>query len=157
MGDFKNDLKKLIPADIEFSDGFKTATVSKHKFARYYLGAIENHHRGKKFPELLANKNPDAVNLEHILPQNHEDNYPEFSENDKLTYLKRIGNLTLMKTKENNHFKNSSFQVKKKKYKESELWITKSLGELSEWNVKNIEERQAKLSELAVKTWNLNI
>ena len=115
MGDFKNDLKKLIPADIEFSDGFKTATVSKHKFARYYLGAIENHHRGKKFPELLANKNPDAVNLEHILPQNHEDNYPEFSENDKLTYLKRIGNLTLMKTKENNHFKKFLISSKKEK------------------------------------------
>ena len=62
-----------------------------------------------------------------------------------------------MKTKENNDFKNFLISSKKEKYEESELWITKSLGELSEWNVKNIEERQAKLSELAVKTWNLNI
>ena len=139
--ELRDNLQNLIPTNDEFKDGFKTATVSKHKLARYYLSALENHHRGKEFPELLVNTNPDAVNLEHILPQKPQDNYPNFSDNDKLTYLKRIGNLTLMKTKE--------------KYKESELWITKSLDELPEWNVNNVIERQNKLAELAIKTWSL--
>ena len=43
------------------------------------------------------------------------------------------------------------------KFKKSDLWITKSLGELSEWNVDNIIERQNQLSELAVNTWSLKL
>ena len=153
--DLKNDLKKFIPKDDEFEDGFKTATVSTHKLARYYLRAIENYHRGKELPELLVNTNPNAVNLEHILPQNPQGNYPNFSEEDKITYLKRIGNLTLMKTKENNDFKNSSFVTKKQKYKQSELWVTNMLGDFDDWNKEKIRERQSELANLAIKTWSL--
>lgn len=153
--DLREDLKKLIPTDVEFKDGFETASISKHKLARCFLYAIENHKRGKESPELLVNTNPDAINLEHILPQNPESNYPEFSEEQHASFYKRIGNLTLMKTKENNDFKSSKFDDKKIKFKESELWITKSLGELSKWDVEEIEKRQLELADLSVETWSL--
>ena len=153
----KEALKKLIPSDEEFKQEFEIATVSKHKFARYYLSAIENYHRGKGNPELLVNTNPDSINLEHILPEKPGNNWSNFKEEDVRTYVKRIGNLTLMKTKENNDFKSSAFHIKKEKFKESALWITKMIAEnYEEWNVENIKDRQNKLADLAVKTWSLN-
>lgn len=60
-----------------------------------------------------------------------------------------------MKTKENNNFKSSKFSDKKKKYKESELWITQSLALIEEWNIEAINNRQAQLAELAIQTWSL--
>ena len=116
---------------------------------------MENYKRGKSHPELLVNLNPDSVNLEHILPQNPEENYPNFSEEQHSAYYKRIGNLTLMKTKENSDFKNSNFANKRTKYAESELWITKSISEKLDWNIDEINNRQSELADLAVQTWSL--
>jgi hypothetical protein len=151
----KEFLKNNIPTDDEFKEKFKTATVSKAKYARYYLAEIENFHRGKNNPELLVNLNPDSVNLEHILPENPLNNYPNFSDEDHAMYFKRIGNLTLMKTKENNDFKSSKFSDKKVKYKESEFWLTKTLANIDEWDIDAINQRQSYLAELAVETWSL--
>ncbi len=155
--ELRDVFKILIPTDQEFNEGFKVASVSKAKLARYYLSAIENYKRDKEYPELLVNTNPDAVNLEHILPEKDNDNnYSSFTEEMKKSYLKRIGNLTLMKTKENNDFKSSSFDVKKDKFKDSELWITKMIAENYDgWDGDNIKNRQNKLAELAIKTWSL--
>jgi len=155
--DLKRALEKFIPSDEEFKQRFEIATVSKHKLARYYLSAIENYHRGQENPELLVNTNPDSVNLEHILPEKPEDNWPNFTEEEIRTYVKRIGNLTLMKTKENNDFKSASFNTKKDKYKKSDLWITNSLVEYNDWNVENIKDRQKKLADIAVKAWSIEI
>lgn len=153
--ELRESLSSVIPQDEVFKEQFKIATVSKAKYARYYLAAIENHHRGKEHPELIVNLNPDSVNLEHILPENPENNYPDFTEEQHAAYYKRIGNLTLMKTKENNNFKSSKFSVKKKKYEESELWITQSLASIEKWNIEAINNRQAQLAELAIQTWSL--
>ena len=153
--ELRESLKVLIPQDKNFKEQFLLATVSKHKLARYYLSSIENFHRGEKNPELLVNMDTDSVNLEHILPQKPEDNWPNFTEEDIITYGRRIGNLTLMKTKENNDFKSSKFIDKKKKYKESDFWITKSLDEHDDWTKEKIAQRQKELSELAFETWSL--
>lgn len=155
--DLKKSLKGLIPNNEEFKQKFEIASVTKHKLARYYLSAIENYHRGQENPELLVNTNPDSVNLEHILPENPGDNWPNFTEDDVRTYVKRIGNLTLMKAKENNDFKSSSFNIKKGKYKESELWITKSLADFDEWTIESIKTRQKNLAEIVLKTWSIEI
>lgn len=112
--ELREALSSIIPQDDVFRERFKIATVSQPKNARYYLSAIENYKRGEQYPELIVNLNPDSVNLEHILPQNPEGNYPNFTDEQHASYYKRIGNLTLMKTKENNEFKSSKFSDKKK-------------------------------------------
>jgi len=155
--ELKNALAKFIPNDEEFKQQFSIATVSKPKLARYYLSAIENYKRGAGNPELLVNTNPDSVNLEHILPEKPEGNWPNFTEEEVRTYVKRIGNLTLMKTKENNDYRSSSFAEKKLKYKESELWITSSLANYEEWTIENIQSRQKELADIAVKAWSVEI
>jgi uncharacterized protein with ParB-like and HNH nuclease domain len=153
--ELRDSLISIIPQDEVFKEQFRIATVSQPKNARYYLSSIENNKRGKQHPELLVNLNPDSVNLEHILPQNPEGNHPTFTDEQHSAYYKRIGNLTLMKTKENNEFKSSKFSDKKTKYAESELWITYSLASISEWNIDEINNRQSVLAELAVETWSL--
>lgn len=150
-------LKDLIPQDRDFKERFRISTVSKHKYARYYLQAIENYHRGQDNPELLVNTNPDSVNLEHILPEKPADSWPNFTEEEINSYVKRVGNLTLMKTRENSEFKSAPFSEKKKKYKESEIWITSTLASYDDWAIESINKRQNNLSELAVKTWSLEI
>lgn len=45
--------------------------------------------------------------------------------------------------------------IKKNKYAESELWITNSLAEKTDWDIDMINKRQEDLSELAVETWTL--
>jgi len=155
--ELKEALLRLIPSDEEFKQKFEIATVSKHRLARYYLRAIENFSRGQENPELLVNTNPDSVNLEHILPEKPDNNWPNFTEEEVRTYVKRIGNLTLMRTKENNDFKSSSFSIKKEKYKNSELWITNSLFNYDEWTIETIKRRQKELAEIAVKTWSVDL
>ena len=155
--ELRKSLKELIPEDTVFKERFSIATVSKHKYARYYLQAIENYHRGQDNPELLVNTNPDSVNLEHILPEKPAGKWPNFTEEDINSYVKRVGNLTLMKTRENSEFKSAPFSKKKKKYKESEIWITSALASYDDWTIESINKRQNDLSELAVKTWSLEV
>ena len=152
-----SSLKEFIPQDEEFKEKFKIATVTKHKFARYYLATLENYHRGKSDPELLVNTNPDSVNLEHILPENPGNNWPNFTEEDVRIYSKRIGNLTLMKTKLNNDLKSAPFSEKKELYKKSELWITNSLSNYDDWIIETTKDRQEELSKIVVKAWSIKV
>jgi len=154
----KNILKDLVPQDKEFKDAFGIATVSKEKLARYYLRAIENFKSGGNMPELIVNNNPDSVNLEHILPKKPGSNYPSFNAEQYESYLKRIGNLTIMNTKLNNEQKSSKFTNKKTEYKKSKIEITKALAEYEgDWKPEYIEKRQNDLADLAIKTWSLNL
>lgn len=154
----KNTLKDLVPQDKEFKDAFGIATVNKEKLARYYLSAIENFKSGGNMPELLVNSNPDSVNLEHILPKKPGSKYPSFNAEQHESYLKRIGNLTIMNTKLNNEQKSSKFTNKKTEYKKSKIEITKALAEYEgDWKPEYIEKRQNDLADLAVKTWSLNL
>lgn len=154
----KNTLRDLMPQDKEFKDKFKIATVTKEKLARYYLRAIDNFKRGGNAPELIVNSDPDSVNLEHILPKKPEDNYPLFNAEQHEIYLKKIGNLTIMKKKLNNDQKSSGFVKKKKIYKRSKIAITKRLVDYAgDWKPEYIEKRQKDLAEIAVKVWSLNL
>lgn len=120
------------------------------------MSAIENYYRDKDYPELLVNSNTDAVNLEHILPKKPDKKkWSNFTEEDHESYLNRIGNLTLMKSRENSKFKSDGFNIKKNKYKNSGFWITNMLNKYSQWTKENIEDRQSKLAELAKNTWSI--
>ncbi len=162
-GDIKNarelreELKKLIPDDAEFKEKFIVATVSTEKYARYYLRAIENQNKGTALPELVVNSDPDALNLEHILPKKPHRNWPKFTDEQVASLNKRIGNLTLMQTKLNSKQGNESFAKKKNYFKSSRLWITKMIADnYNDWTPDNIRNRQENLADIAVQTWNLN-
>ncbi|GJQ48550.1 hypothetical protein KsCSTR_28010 [Candidatus Kuenenia stuttgartiensis] len=153
------DKLKVIPSDSEFKERLLTITLSKEKFARYYLRAIENQYKGNGNPECIVNSDPNVVDLEHILPKKpKQGEWPNFTSEEVDEYSNRLGNLTVMSKKDNSNQKNESFKKKKENYKKSEIKITNEIEKnFTEWNKDTIINRQAFLAEIAVKTWNLRL
>ncbi len=146
----------FVPGDAQFEAAFATATVSQAFLARYYLQALEQSLRGEKNPELVPNTLEQEVNLEHILPQNGEiKEWPAFDEESATANIKRIGNLTLLKSDDNSFSGNRSFAAKKPAYTRSQLKLNMDIAALKEWSPKAIAERQAHLASAAVRTWPL--
>jgi uncharacterized protein with ParB-like and HNH nuclease domain len=153
-------LQNVIPTDTEFQTAFSTARVSQHNLARYYLRAIEAHLREETDqPELMPVRDTVILNLEHILPQEPGDHWPHIDSETSDAYTKRIGNMTLIKTKTNADFGNAPFQTKRAEFQRSRIIITqriyKSTDRQTKWGPNEINERQKELAKLAVKTWSL--
>jgi uncharacterized protein DUF1524 len=147
-------MRGLIPGDEDFKRAFAIAKVGKGWLARYYLQALERQATGKEEPELVPNTNEEEVNLEHVLPQNPAPGtWTEFDPESAAAYTNRLGNLALMKNKENSLSGNEEFKDKKKRYTNSDFLLTKSIAGLSGWEPQAIENRQLKLANLAAKTW----
>jgi len=90
-----------VPADSVFEAGFSEARVSQVPLARYYLRALEQKIRNQDNPELEPIDDETIVNLEHILPVNPEDNWPQIEREVAAAYYKRLGNMVLMNAKQN--------------------------------------------------------
>jgi len=149
-------LKKILPSDAKFKTAFSTATVSKQYLARYYLRVLEKEALGESDPELIPNDNVEVVNLEHVLPlQPNTATWRSFDEEEHSFYVRRLGNMALLKTRINTDAGNDAFKYKKKFYKKSNYTLTNNISEYRSWDKKAIEDRQAKLSELAVTAWPL--
>jgi uncharacterized protein with ParB-like and HNH nuclease domain len=149
-------MRLVLPTDGEFQTKFATATVSKQPLARYYLRVLERQMVGETEPELVPNPNEEEINLEHILPQSLSRDWKHFDPETARSYVKRIGNLALMKKTGNNAVGNERFTDKARSYSSSELELTKAIPTFAikgEWTKESIETRQQKLAEIAVKAW----
>ena len=145
-----------IANDRDFEEAFARAYVSKTKLARYYLATLERTAGGKTLPELVPNDDTNAVNLEHVLPINPtEADFREFG--DASGYTSRIGNLVLLNAKINAAAGNDSFEHRRQYLEDSPFVLTKDVAKCEKWGVAEIDERQAKLAKLAVKTWSMRI
>ncbi|MGA2768778.1 MAG: DUF262 domain-containing HNH endonuclease family protein [Candidatus Bathyarchaeia archaeon] len=166
IGKFKNtkellsSLIEVIPSDGEFKSAFATARVSQHNLARYYLRAIERYVMKDVQPEVVPEQDTNFLNLEHILPQERSANWSHIDSETADAYTKRIGNLTLLKSKLNADFGNAPFQTKRTEFQKSPLMITQMVYDLTNehtlWGPNDINERQRKLADLAVETWPLS-
>ncbi|HEY9802687.1 MAG TPA: DUF262 domain-containing protein [Leptolyngbyaceae cyanobacterium] len=123
----------------------------------------------------LKNYINKTVEIEHILPQNHELVKSSFDKQDQIDkYVKYLGNLTLIEKPINTSVKNKTFEVKKNAYQKSKFLITRSIVEpinigvntaidravkdlstFDEWNSAEIERRQEMLAQLAKKVWEV--
>jgi hypothetical protein len=74
----KSELKALTPTDGPFVDAFENATVSNRKLARYYLRSMELAAKNEPEPWYIPNDDKSAINLEHVLPEKPEGNWPQF-------------------------------------------------------------------------------
>jgi hypothetical protein len=93
------------------------------------------------------------INLEHVLPEKPEGNWPQFNDDQVRLYYKRIGNLCLMRASENSTMRSESFAVKKPIFEASPYVLTKQIAEATDWTTVEITERQKTLAGIAVKTW----
>lgn len=147
----------LTVSDHDFMEQLRIASISKDWLARYFLATLETAMRNKSHPELVVNRNPREVHLEHIMPRKADDsNWGMFTKEQRGDYLNRIGNLTLLSAPLNESIQNGPYNAKTGAYRESELFITKSIPkEYEEWNVANLRQRQEKLAAVAVRAWNV--
>jgi hypothetical protein len=147
-------MKDLVPTDAQFQAEFATCRVTKASLARYYLRALELCYRGEKEPEFVPNEDQSEINLEHVLPENPGKGWtikPEIA----AAFYKRLGNLVLLKASPNSTIGNEPFAAKKRELESSTYKLTEVVGKAAEWGTDEIEARQKKLAEIAVKTWPL--
>jgi len=145
--------KVFVPTDAEFEKAFAVARVANASLARYYLRVLERVASGDAQPELTANEDPGQLNLEHVLPEKPENNWPTFTEEDRKGYTKRLGNMVLLPQKLNSKLKSAAFADKKAQLKTSKLTLTKEVAKQSKWSGDEIRVRQLRLARLAVKAW----
>jgi len=151
-----NRAESFIPNDEIFRDSFASARVSKAALCRYYLRTIELQAMDKPQPELIPNTDAGELTLEHVLPEKPAiDAWPQFNDEERKAYTKRIGNMLLLKQKMNSKLRSSSFDMKRPIYAKSDLLLTKKIAEEGEWTKETIENRQNYLAQLAVKAWKL--
>ena len=151
--ELKRALGYLTPSDGEYRLAFGVATVSNAKLARYYLRSMEATSKGEGQPWHIPNADPEAINLEHVLPRNREGNWPQVTEEEARLHVKRIGNLCLLRGRDNSTVRSAGFDEKKPFYKRSPYRLTSQIGERHTWGKEQIGARQEELARIAVKTW----
>jgi hypothetical protein len=151
----KKNLATIIPGDQEFRNAFETMTVSRGAFARYYLRSLEMAAKNESAPWFMPNDDRQAINLEHVLPEDPRGAWPEFDEETAKIYLKRMGNLALLLAKSNSDLGSGDFEAKKAVYKKSPYVLTSQIAEASKWGPTQIRERQKGLADLALRAWPL--
>ncbi len=149
-------LKSIYPSDDSFRSSFadkeiKTTDSRNNRIVKYILTAIE-----RQLFEKVIDYNDPKVTVEHILPQNPENGWDQFSDHDHELFLYRLGNMTLMQVKGNRDIENYPFNKKKEVLKQSIYDSTKSLGlENNEWEIENIKTRQKKMARTATAIWRI--
>jgi len=149
-------MKDIVPTDAQFQAEFATCRVTKASLARYYLRALELSNRGEKEPEFVPNEDQSEITLEHVLPENPTKAWkimPDIAS----AYHKRLGNLVLLKATPNAVIGNEPFSAKKPELESSTYKLTEVAGKSKAWGPNEIEARQKKLAEIAVKTWPIKI
>jgi hypothetical protein len=146
-----------LPADSAFHQAFSVAQISRQNLARFYLTRLENTLNGSKIQELVPNPSTSHINLEHVLPQNLKEGWLKTWKPDAARgYLKRLGNLALLNSKENSKTGNDDFAKKCTAYSTSSIVLTQRIAEFSDWTPESIDARQKQMAELAVKAWPIN-
>ena len=149
----KAQLKALTPSDAQFREAFERARVSSARLGRYYLRSLEMAARAEREPWFIPQSDRSVINLEHVLPQKPEGQWPQFSDEEVAQYVNRLGNLVLLQASDNSTQRSASFAAKKQVYGRAPYLLTKRLADLDHWTTASILERQNYLAELAVTTW----
>jgi len=150
-------LRPLYPNDEQFKAAFaqkqlKTTVPQNKRIVRYILFEIE-----KQFSDKDYDTDSDKYNIEHILPENPQESWKQFNENELRDYVYRIGNMTLLTKKTNNEAANHSFDIKKNIYANSNFNITKKINEENaEWNTSRISKYQNWMAKQATSIWKIS-
>lgn len=146
---------RRFPRDDEFMREIKVRDLYKFPRRSYWLRRMENFNRKERVSVA-------EYTIEHIMPQN-EDLSSAWraalgSEWERIqeTWLHTIGNLTL--SGYNSEYSDRPFLEKRDMeggFKDSPLKLNEGLGNIQIWNEDAIKARADKLSQLAVKVWEI--
>lgn len=155
--EIKQQLSDIYPEDERFKAAFSEKEFSLYsarnkKVVRYILFSLEKHLSGKDF-----DFESDKYTIEHILPENPGDEWPEFNEHADYGFIQRLGNYTLLSKKPNREIGNKGFDVKKDCFAESEFEITRNVTEEHDtWDAERIASRQRWMAKKAAATWRMD-
>ena len=137
------------PADDHFKSCFVSSPIytTAPKTARFALESIERYKSAHK--ELQFDK---SIEIEHVFPQDaRADDWDSYSLSGLKKNLHVMGNLTL--TAYNPKLGNHGYSEKKKIFKKSPYWLTRSIVKYDEWTAKEIERRGESLLRVAMQIW----
>jgi hypothetical protein len=150
-----SELNPISPTDAQFGAAFEIATVSNRKLARYYLRSLEMQAKGEAEPWHIPNNDRATINLEHVLPEKPEGNWPQFTADEVRLYYRRVGNLCLLRASENSGLRSEGFAAKKAIYASSPYILTQQLSQAADWTRTEIIDRQKTLADLAIQAWRI--
>lgn len=153
VAELKEALKQITPTDGRFRAAFEVATVSNRKLARYYLRSLEMAHKGQKNPWHIPNDDQRVINLEHILPERPEGNWPQFSDDEVKIYRNRIGNLALLQASDNSSLRSRAYAEKRQTFAASPYNTTSQVADADTWTPAKIDDRQKVLANVALRAW----
>lgn len=145
-----NELKNEMPNDKVIAEALRDYDLSNDiALVRYILRRIENSKLREKGYIPFDNS---YVHVEHIMPKSPKELSdwgvtPELHEN----YLWEIGNMTLWLGKLNSSEKNNKFEIKKVRYKDSDIRMTRQLADCDQWTTSEIKSRTKKIIKLFLK------
>lgn len=142
----------FVPDDETFRSAFSTARVSTAHIARYYLRALQQKADGESEPQYVPSDGGE-VNLEHVLPQSPSDEWEEVDSETAESHTKRVGNMVLLQASQNQILGNKSYEEKKPILSASAFSLTREAASNLKWGKDEINARQKRLAELALKTW----
>ena len=111
---------------------------------------------GEKQPELIPNDAADQINLEHVLPKRAKvAEWPKFEPDEIGFHSLKLGNMTLLKERDNTKLGNKAFSIKKPVIAKSKLNLNKTFKRKAKWEQADIVARQKSMAEHAVKVWKI--
>ena len=150
-------LRPVYPEDAEFRAAFidkalRTTSSRNRKVVRFVLFQVERHASGTSFEFESA-----RYDLEHVLPENPGDDWPQFDDQQREACTYRLGNLTLLTAADNRAAGNAGYCAKRPVYRNSEFAITRKLAEdYDTWTPDKLRSRQAWLARQATTIWRID-
>ncbi len=157
MGAILKSLSGMYLSDEEFKSDFiekilQTNATKGKRIVRYILCSLERAISG-----IEHDFESDLFNLEHILPENPNQEWHLFNDDQVEALVFRLGNMTLLNSADNREIGNAGFLVKREKYKESDFKITlKIANENAEWNPSRILAHQNWMAKQATSIWRID-
>jgi Protein of unknown function DUF262/Protein of unknown function (DUF1524) len=149
-------LRGVYPGDAAFKAAFaskelKTTQSRNNRIVRYILCNLERQAGGGDHDRDSA-----TFTVEHILPQNPEAGWDQFSEIETDANIYRLGNMALLETSLNRDIGNASFAVKRPAFEQSMFETTKKIAEDNdEWTPQRVVARQNAMAKVAISIWRV--
>ncbi len=154
-----HEVAALVPKDDDFRIDMTRYTETKHARARYILAELEaTAYRRNEGRDRELVPATDELNLEHILPRNPGAEWQAElnGDADLRDEITKLGNMCLLQERANRALGGKGFAAKKRAlYGPSDLLLTKQVADYATWTRVAIDDRQARLADLAIETWPL--
>ncbi len=150
-----SDFQSVYIGDFNFENDFATkefkSTTRNHKIVKYIFSGIERYMFGNDIdPE------SDSYTIEHILPENADTTWGDFSFDEINRSVYRMGNLTLLEKRLNQEAAQKSYAQKKNLYSQSNCRLTQAIPEnYDHWNEDKLAARQRELAKHAKAVWKI--